>query len=269
MISDSVMIMMAVQAAAGLLLPAALLLVLHKRYGCAYKPFFVGCAVFLVFALVLESLVHRLVLGGGAGETIRSSRWLYACYGALMAGLFEELGRYAAFRTVLRRELSDGRTALMYGAGHGGFECFVLLVSAQVGNLLLASAYRSSGMDAVLALAGGREEYARQLIDAILALSPAAYLLGIAERCIAITLHIALSVIVWLAARDDVRRRGFLALAVFLHFAADFVTVVLGGSIPPLWMEFDLAVVVLCVALLARALWRRYAQTGGEAALET
>ena len=65
-------------------------------------PFFVGCGVMLVFAFILESIVHQIVLLRlPVGETIRGNIWLYALYGGLMAGLFEETGRFVAFRTVL------------------------------------------------------------------------------------------------------------------------------------------------------------------------
>ena len=262
------MAMMAVQTAAGLLLPALAALVLWKKYGCQRRHFFTGCAVFLLFAVVLEGLAHSLVLGGAAGSAIRSSRWLYALYGAAMAGLFEELGRYTAFRTVLRRRLDADKNALMYGAGHGGFECFYLLFFAGINNLLLASAFRSGGTEGVLAMTGGDAALAQQLIDSLLSTVPGLYLLGVVERCLAMTLHMALSVPVWFAAKNGGRQKGLLALAILLHFALDFVTVSLNGLVPALALEGILALMVVGMVLLARKIWRRCAtsEEGGNAA---
>lgn len=58
----------------------------------------------LLFAMVLEQIVHSIVLGSPAGIVIRNHLWLYALYGSLMAGLFEETGRFLAMRYVLKKE---------------------------------------------------------------------------------------------------------------------------------------------------------------------
>ena len=100
-------------------LPIGLYLYLkHKKYART-SSFVAGMVVFILFAMVLENLVHSLVLGL-AGTAITGSLFLYAVYAALMAAAFEETGRYLAMRFVLRR--LDGKNALMYGAGHGGVE---------------------------------------------------------------------------------------------------------------------------------------------------
>ena len=53
--------MMGLGALVCVLIPLALLLYYRKK-GADILPFFVGCGVFVVFALLLESLVHNLVL---------------------------------------------------------------------------------------------------------------------------------------------------------------------------------------------------------------
>ncbi|MBQ9322755.1 MAG: YhfC family intramembrane metalloprotease, partial [Clostridia bacterium] len=76
------------------------LLFYYKKRGAQVLPFFIGCAVFVVFALILEALVHNIVLKGlPVGEKIMGNTLLYALYGGLMAGLFEETGRFLAFKT--------------------------------------------------------------------------------------------------------------------------------------------------------------------------
>ncbi len=51
-------VFMAAAAAAGILIPAALLLVFRKRLKADMLPFFIGCAVFAVFALLLEGAIN-------------------------------------------------------------------------------------------------------------------------------------------------------------------------------------------------------------------
>ena len=83
-------------------LPIGLYLYLkHKKYART-SSFVAGMAVFVLFAMVLENLVHSLVLGL-AGTAITGSLFLYAVYAALMAAAFEETGRYFTMRFVLRR----------------------------------------------------------------------------------------------------------------------------------------------------------------------
>ena len=74
-----------------------------RRRGGRWRAFLLGAAVFLVFALVLEQRAHQLILGGPAGGVITGDLGLYALYGGLMAGLFEETGRFAAFQLLRRR----------------------------------------------------------------------------------------------------------------------------------------------------------------------
>lgn len=53
-----------------------------------------------------------------------------------MAGLFEETGRFLAMRYVLKKEHGNAHNALMYGAGHGGLEMFVILSLGMINNLI-------------------------------------------------------------------------------------------------------------------------------------
>ena len=47
-------------------------------------------------------------------------------YGGLMAGVFEETGRYVSFKWFLKKEtrIQDG---LSYGIGHGGIEAMLIV----------------------------------------------------------------------------------------------------------------------------------------------
>ena len=93
-------VFMAVSAVLSVVIPVALLIYFYKKHKAPMASFFVGCGVMLVFALILESLVHQAVFSTKAGETILNTTWMYALYGGLMAGLFEETGRFAAFKTI-------------------------------------------------------------------------------------------------------------------------------------------------------------------------
>ena len=84
--------------------PIALFLYLRFARKADVYPFFAGCSVMLLFAFILEQGAHSFILSFSAGETIRNNLWLYALYGGLMAGLFEETGRYLCFSFALKRD---------------------------------------------------------------------------------------------------------------------------------------------------------------------
>lgn len=254
-------IFMAVVALLGLVIPVVLLLFFRKKFKADIAPFFIGCAVFIVFALVVEGTIHMLVLNSPAGTMIQNNMWLMAVYGGLMAGIFEETGRFAAFKTVMRKKRGNDANALMYGAGHGGFEVFYLLVVGMISNLVMA-VMLNAGMAGQLT-AGVPDAAARQTLEATFAAlgqtPPPTFLMSVVDRIAAVALHIALSVLVWFAAKE--RGRFWLyPLAVLLHAFVDVAAVILARSGVNLWLiEGVLYILAALCVLIARRVWKRAA----------
>ena len=237
-----------------------LLLIYYKRKGADILPFFVGCAVFVIFALILESLMHQLVLKVlPVGKTILGNTLLYALYGGLAAGIFEETGRFLAFKTVLKKKLGNDRNALMYGAGHGGIEAILTLGLAYIGNIVMSVLINAGQTDMLTATATGEAaEQLKAVLDSLVTTAPWTYLLAIVERALAITTHICLSVLVFFAVKKP--DKGWLfPTAILLHAALDGVMVILAAHLPTVAVEGCLAVMVLGLVLLARAVWRQNA----------
>ena len=134
------MILMAVLTVVG---PAAGMLFLRRRGG-RWRDFWVGGVTFFLFAMVLEQILHTLVLRSPLGQVLQSNIWLYGLYGGLAAGIFEEVGRFLAFKLVLRNR-RERITALSYGVGHGGMEAFLLLAVTYLNNLYLFSVLSNGG----------------------------------------------------------------------------------------------------------------------------
>ena len=250
-------------------LPTALFFYIRKKKGGDILPFFVGCGVMLLFAFSLESAVHRLILRSSAGTVILNNIWLYALYGGLMAGIFEESGRFIAFRTILKGDSDVSAAdapgpggkdvnALMYGAGHGGFEAAVILGLGMMQNLTYTFMIQSGNRASLTE--GLSEELAAQVntvIETLIATQPYEYLLGLVERIFAIALHISLSVLVWFSVKR--KGKGYLfPLAIFIHFCVDALTVILsrsGVSLPLL--EGIVGLLSLSAALFAKRVWVR------------
>ena len=113
-----------------------------------WRFFLIGCIIFPVFVLILERTAHSLLLYGAPGAVLQGNIWLYAFYAGLMAGVFEECGRWLAFKLSLRWSRGPG-DALMYGAGHGGIEAILLAGMTMLSNITLALALNRGGLEAV------------------------------------------------------------------------------------------------------------------------
>lgn len=236
-------------------MPVILFIFFRKKKEADILPFFVGCAVMLVFALILESAVHQIVLGSSVGERILGNIWLYALYGGLMAGLFEETGRFIAFKTVLKKQDKDVN-ALMYGAGHGGFEAAVLLGISMISNIAIAVMI-NSGSTSVLTetLSGDALTQMEAALEDMTTTAPYIFLIGIIERVFAITLQIALSVIVWTAVKN--KKRWYLyPAAILIHFFVDAAAVILMHyNVPTLLIEVLVGVMAALAAVFAKNLF--------------
>lgn len=254
-VSELSIVFMVISSLAGFAIPVILLIFFRKKKEADILPFFVGCAVMLVFALILESAVHQIVLGSSVGERILGNIWLYALYGGLMAGLFEETGRFIAFKTVLKKQDKDVN-ALMYGAGHGGFEAAVLLGFTMISNIAIAVII-NSGNTSVLTenLSGDTLTQMEAALKDLTMTAPYIFLIGIIERVFAVTLQIALSVIVWTAVKN--KKRWYLyPAAILIHFFVDAAAVILMHyNVPTLLIEVLVGVMAALVAVFAKNLF--------------
>ncbi|MBR2832550.1 MAG: YhfC family intramembrane metalloprotease [Oscillospiraceae bacterium] len=246
-------------AAAGLVafaIPIGLLIYYRTKKKADDPPFVAGLVVFLLFALVLERIAHSLVLGSAAGETIRGNLWLYALYGGAMAGIFEETGRYLAFRIPLRCYREKDVNALMYGAGHGGIEAAVMLGLTSVSNIAFSVMLNTGRAEELTAQLSGDTLAQVQEAMGTLSTTPSwLFLLGAAERIAAVAMHLSFSVLVWFAVKK--KKRLLFPLAILLHLLADAVTVLASGSgVPTPAIEGILAVIAAGIAVIAYRVWK-------------
>ena len=223
MVTTATLVWLAIGAVFAFALPIGLLVWWRKTRKAKLLPFFVGAAVFVVFAVVLETLLHQVCVFGdnAVSRAINANPYLYMLYGGLAAGVFEETGRYAAFRWLIgKRRYPERDTAVTYGIGHGGVEAMLTLGTAYATMIVIALYLRHGNQPAALAMMGGSAEALSTYIAALGQLTPGAVLLAMLERGGAMILHIALSVLVFLAVRDK-RQWTWFPFAVALHAIAD------------------------------------------------
>ncbi|MBE7005457.1 MAG: YhfC family intramembrane metalloprotease [Ruminococcaceae bacterium] len=255
MIPTGTVVWLAIAAAWCTLLPIGLLIWWRRTRKAKLLPALVGALVFVVFARVLEALLHMVCIMGDnpVAHAINGNVWLYMLYGALAAGVFEECGRYVGFRFLLtKRRFPERDTAVTYGIGHGGIES-ILLVGVTFGLYAAMAALLNAGnTDAALALANGDPAVLSQLAAQLGQLTPGACLLNMVERLFAIIFHIGLSIYVFLAVRDRTQRSWF-PFAIALHAIADMPAALYQKGMLPMWsVELWIAVVSLYTLRSAR-----------------
>ena len=223
---------------------------LKTRFSFVYM--LVGALMFIIFAMTLEQIVHIFAI-----PRVQHNFALYTAYACLMAGLFEETGRYAAFKLLHSRDRGL-MGALSYGVGHGGAEAVLIVGLTMFNNIVLSFSINTIGVETLL---NSVPVQARQtLYMAVSQLSgsePALFLIGGVERMITIPMQIALSVIVYIA----VSRRAFLLypFAVCLHAASNIPAVFYQtGKITIFTSELIIACAALITVFLAVKLWKSY-----------
>lgn len=178
--------------------------------------FFIGAATFVAFALILEQILHYFML-----STIQNSGVVfYTLYGALCAGIFEETGRFLAFKLFCKNE-NDPRASIMYGLGHGGVEAVVLVGVTLISYAVTAMTVNALGTEALFGALPDEQRWAAEAqIAALTDYDMVSTIVSLAERILAIVLHTALSVIVF----ASIKMKGKLWLypaAIVLHALFD------------------------------------------------
>ena len=262
MVSELSIAIIIVNMILGVLIPIVLLVYFKKKYRTSIKSFLTGLAVMLLFAMVLEQLVHSVILGSSIGIVIQENIWLYVLYGSLMAGLFEETGRFLTMRYVLKKEHGNAHNALMYGAGHGGFEMFVVLTIGMINNLIYSVMINLGQSQTLLEpLDEATRGILQTAFDTLIQTPPWHFMLSPVERLAAITAQIGLSVIVWYAASGEKSKGCLLILAILLHAILDGMAVLTAKSgISLIVVEAVVWLIAIGITLIARSIWKKEAK---------
>lgn len=187
----------------GIPLAAAVIFKL-KRKDTWFPSVLIGAATFFVFAMILEQLLHSVMIPIVTGNTAA-----YCIYGILAAGIFEETGRFVAYKTLMKKHLST-ENAIYMGIGHGGFEALLLLGLNMFSYFIIALVSTVTGSTDLFTSQVPPEmaETFKSQLEAISQVGISNVLLSMFERLIAMTLHICMSVWVY----EAVARKGKLWL---------------------------------------------------------
>jgi uncharacterized membrane protein YhfC len=211
---------MALAVLVEVLAPIALAVWLARRFHGRWRFWLVGVLVFLLSqGLTRVPAMLYFQTRPAVVEALKEPLWfwLFLLFAAFTAGLFEEGGRWIAFRWFVPPAERHWRTALMLGAGHGGLESVgigLLALAGLVSYLVLALLPAES-----LGVPAAQVEAARKQFTSLQGWEP---LLGAWERLGALAVQVAFTVLV-LQAFLRGRRWWWYALAA--HTLVDFTTV--------------------------------------------
>ena len=191
----------------------------------------VGALVFLVFQLLTRVPLLQVIGQMEWYQAMASSLPLLAIFLSATAALFEESGRYLAFRFVLKNKL-ETKNAVAYGVGHGGFEAIALVGLTYINNLVIGLAINNGTFDQAFAPALGAS--AEMIKNQFISLPSSVFALGGIERFLTILVHIGLSVLVYYAVRYRMPR--FYLYALLAHTVLNFGAVMLSRALGGTWL---------------------------------
>lgn len=200
MISTATIVTCAISFVLCMFLPLVILLVFaRKNKGRQIvSAWLLGAAGFFVTQILIRvPILTVLQTQPWFVNLSQNHLFLYAFGLAFTAGLFELAGRFVVAK-LLRRNLNFKRS-LAAGLGHGGIEAMLLAGMSYLNNILYIFMINGGTFDALVAQAaqtGVDVSALWQIKDTLIQASPALFLLGVYERILAMTCHVAMSMIV-------------------------------------------------------------------------
>jgi len=189
-------VFMAISALVSIGLPVAIFVHLRKHFKAGFVPMLIGAAAFVLFALVLESIIHSYVF---KNFELRNYPAIYVIYGIFMAGIFEETARFLSFK-ILKKKHDGLKTGLSYGIGHGGIEAILLAGFAMISSIILAIVFNTGNIDKFFGSSdSAMAEQITAGIKLLLETESPTFLLSGLERVFAISIQMSLTIMVFYA----------------------------------------------------------------------
>lgn len=221
-----------------------------------------GAVGFIISARVLELGVHYfcLIMDNPVSRFISGSVIAYMLYGAAMAGIFEECGRYIILKYIVKKDHTR-ENAVMYGIGHGGIEVLGVILPSMISFLVIALMFSNGPTEETLTALNITEETAAAALPTVKAAASFSYgmmALSVIERLLSMLVHIALTVIVFYGIKN--MQKKYLPLAILLHMFMDMFAALYQRGVMPLWAtEVWAALWTLISVVIAVRLYRKMA----------
>lgn len=219
-----------------------------------------GAVGFLVSARVLELGVHLvcIVADNPVSRFINGNTVAFVLYGIIMAGVFEECGRYIVLKYIMKKNRTP-ENAIMYGIGHGGIEILAVLLPSMILYLVIAVLFSSGNIENALSTLNIAEDTAAAAlpsVEAAAAFDYAMMAMNVLERLFAMLLHIGLTVVVYYGVCNA--NKACLPIAILLHMLMDTFPALYQRGVVALWaVEIWAALWTAVIVFVAVKLYRK------------
>ncbi len=223
MVSGSSIIAMMATLLLALVFPVALAVWFYLRERYAPSALVVGVAGMTLSQFVIRIPLLQRAAPSAWFKALASNTLAYALFLGLTAGIFEEVARYVGFRFFLKNRL-EWKNGIAYGLGHGGIEAILLVGVTYINNLVFSFMINSGTFDSRVtpSLAPGLAQYVKASLSST---APFTFLLAGIERVLALTIQVALSLVVLYSL--TAKRPVYLLYAILLHALVDTPAVIL------------------------------------------
>ncbi len=214
----------------------------------SWKLFGVGVLTFIGSQIFHLPAVNGLTLAFSSGLLPHLPEGFAPYFNAivlgLLAGLFEETARWIGYK-LLKKSGDSFDASLTLGAGHGGIEA--MFVGGLVLVTLISMLALKAADTAALPLPPEQVELAQTQLQAYWSSPWYLPLAGAVERIGALMLHIALSIMVWLAV--SFRKPLWFWTGVLYHALVDGVVVLMSAFAVNIWLIEAFLIVTAAVVL--------------------
>lgn len=257
MVSQATITAMIISMSLSVLIPVILIIIFKRKYKISIKVVLFGVLTFILFVGILEGAFNGLLLNSAATAPFFESAWVLVPYGALMAGIFEEVGRYIMMRFALKK-YRDWHDGLAFGIGHGGIESILILGISNLTMIIYANQINAGTFDQLMAN-DTLKEVLMPIKEQLTATSPLMAALGPIERVCAIALHIALSILVMYAIKSG--KMKYLIYAIAFHALFDVPAALYQtGILPNIFIVEAIIVLFAIIAVVyivrSRKMWK-------------
>ena len=226
-VSTSSLLFMLLTAVLGIALPLITAIIWCKKKHEPFTTVLIGAATFLLFAIIIEKPLQALVisLDSPVSQFVNARPVLWGIIVGLFPGVFEETGRFVAFKTVLRKR-KQRETGLSHGIGHGGFEALFILGITYIEYFVFAIML-NQGSFVELMIEPVKDtltpEVVKQItgiVEQITTFSAATMGVALVDRLIAVLYHIGASIMVFYAVKDK-KKWWLYPLSILIHTVID------------------------------------------------
>jgi len=253
-ISTGLILSMAFAALVSIGGPIAYMIYCKKVVKASLVPVVAGITVYMVAVIGFQSFLHQFFIYGSnaVSDFINSNKWIYVLYLGLSTAVFEQAGRWLAFKFMLKKYTPDD-TALTYGIGHGAAQTVMPVgIGLAISSVMLYSV-KSTGYDEYLAMIG--EDQAATLNEMLMSYTSIGahyYIWTALEMLMVLVVQVGLSVLVF----KSVRRANstyllFIAAALHMVFTSVGALSVAGIVSSTAIVEIGCLIIAIVIAFYA------------------